>query len=348
MKQVLTADAMLKVGTARLHKLVGMAAGLADDRRILAMTARGLRQKGRAEPVTTADRWHIGSVSKSLTSVLIGTLIAERRLNLDMPLPALLPDIPHMDVGWKDVTLREVLENRGGFPANFSAKTMQPNCVGEAGRPALRRDALACILAAPPKPRVFLYSNIGFTLAGHVVENITGQPWEHALRERVFTPLGLQSAGFGAPKGTGRHDEPSGHASRFFGLWQKPMNAFDSPADNPPVIGPAGTVHMSIPDLLTYGQALLRMAKGVDDILPAATFADLTTPRGGDYAGGLVLGHDPAFGGAFLWHNGSNGMWYALLQILPAKNRVVALSTNQYGKHARDIAEKITRQLADH
>lgn len=330
----------------RIDDLIGMAAGMADDTRIIAMTARGVREKGQDVPVTTSDRWHIGSISKSLTTVLLGTLVAEGRLDVDTPLPELLPDIDGMDARWNTVTLRDVLEHRSGLPANFGLKTMMLDAGDEAERPALRRTALAAVLAKPPRSREFRYSNVGYTLAGHVVENLTGLPWEQALRERVFAPLGLESAGFGAPKGDGRYDQPSGHAN-FLGRWQRPMNPFDSRADNTPVIGPAGTVHMSLPDLLVYGQALLRMASGEDDILPAAVFADLATPRDGEYAGGLISGDGPAADGAFLWHNGSNTMWYALLVILPKKNRVVAVTVNQDGKHARDTAWQVFRKLAD-
>ncbi len=329
-----------------IDDLIGMAAGVADDTRIIAITARGVREKGQDAPVTTADLWHIGSITKSLTAILLGTLVAEGRLDVDTPLPELLPDIDGMDAGWANVTLRDVLEHRAGLPANFGLKTMMLDAGDEAERPALRRVSLAAVLEKPPKSREFRYSNVGYTLAGHIVENLTGQPWEQALRERVFVPLVLDSAGFGAPKGAERYDQPSGHAN-FLGRWQRPMNPFDSRADNTPVIGPAGTVHMSLPDLLAYGQALLRMANGEDDILPAAVFADLATPRDGAYAGGLISADDPAADGAFLWHNGSNTMWYALLVILPKKNRVVAVTINQDGKRARETAWQVFRKLAD-
>jgi len=361
MKHILNAEAMVRENSrqpadlsatldaaeyraAGLDKLVGMAAGMADDERIIAMAARGVRRQGHSQPVSIADRWHIGSVTKSLTAVLIGTLVAEGRLNLDMPVPELLPDIDHMDAEWAGVTLRDVLEHRAGLPANFGPKTMEIAAPDEAARPTLRRNALAEILSKPPQARLYLYSNIGFTLAGHVVENILNKPWEIALRERVFAALGLECAGFGAPKGESRLDQPWGHAS-FLGYWRRAIDPSRAQADNSPVIGPAGTVHMSLSDLLRFGQALLRMAKGEDDILPAATFANLFTPGHGNYAGGLISDNDPTSGTDFIWHNGSNGMWYALLIILPTKNRVIAVTANELGHHTHDIVWNIAWQL---
>lgn len=334
-------DAVENVGT-----LIGLAVGLADGGAILDMHARGIREKGQQAPVTTADVWHLGSISKSLTMVLLGTLVAEGRLDIDAPLPVLLPDIEGMDAGWNDVTLRDALEHRSGLPENFGIRVMMEEAADEALRPALRAAALATVLAKPPGERDFLYSNIGYTLAGHVVENITGQTWEQAMRDRVFAPLTLQTAGFGAPKGAARHDQPVGHAN-FFGLWQKPVSPFDSAADNTPIIGPAGTVHMSLPDLLAYGQALLHMAQGQDDVLPADIFATLTTARQGNYAGGLITGRSDAVAGRFIWHNGSNTMWYAILVVLPEKNLVIAVTVNQDGAFVRDTVWTIIKQIAD-
>ncbi len=324
---------------------IGIAAGLADDRAILDMAARGLREKGQAAPVTTGDLWHLGSITKSMTMLTLGTLVAEGRLDVDSPLPDLLPDIAGMDAGWQAVTLRDVLEHRAGLPVNFGPRVMLDKAETLAERPAKRAEALRGILAKPPGERVFRYSNVDYTLAGHVVENLTGKPWEQAVTERVFTPIGLQSAGFGAPKGAGRYDQPVGHAN-FLGLYLKPMNPFDSAADNSPIIGPAGTVHMSLPDLLHYGQALLRMEQGQDDLLPAAVFHDLTTPRTGEYAGGLITGDYAPAGGRFLWHNGSNTMWYAMLVILPEKTRVIAVTVNQEGPATRDMVWQLVARIA--
>jgi len=327
--------------------LIGIAAGIRDDTEIIETVVFGIRERGEDAPILLTDKWHIGSISKSITTMVLGTLMADNQLKLDATLPTLLPDIAdQMHSDWGNITLRMVLEHRAGLPENFGVGVMLEDAPNVIDRPALRAKALAGILSHPAGPLEYKYSNIGYTLAGHVAEHITGQAWENVVQNRIFTPLDLHTAGFGAPKGTERHDQPVGHAS-IFGIYHKPMNSFDNRADNSPIIGPAGTVHMSISDLLTYGQSLLIMSKGKNALLTAEIFADLTTPTQGQYAGGLITEQDTWANGTVLWHNGSNTMWYAILVILPDKNRVFAISVNQEGAKVRRAVQNAVKQIID-
>ncbi len=308
---------------------IAIAGGISNGVQTLEIAAFGLREANQDTPVTAADKWHLGSISKSLTTMLLGTYIATAHLDLDTTLPALLPHLAtDMHDDWRKTTLRDVLEHRAGLPVNFGFATMRRVEIDTKNRRAARAEALRAILSKPAKSRNFRYSNIGYTLAGHVAETLGDQVWEIQMRNRIFIPMGLRTAGFGAPKGATRYDQPVGHAN-FFGLFQKPVNPFDSPADNTPIIGPAGTVHMSINDMLAYGRQLLAMSKGQDALLPATVFSDITTPSHGQYAGGFIQAQADWAGGQYFWHNGSNTMWYALLVILPQKNRVIAITTNQ-------------------
>ncbi|MEE9455250.1 MAG: serine hydrolase domain-containing protein [Paracoccaceae bacterium] len=315
--------------TFRDAGLIAIACGVSDDVQTLEIAAFGMREINNTIPVSTADKWHLGSISKSLTTMLLGTYVAEGRLDLDANLPGLLPHLAaDMHDDWRQTSLRDVLEHRAGLPVNFGFTTMRMVEIDTQNRRSARAKALRAVLSKPAKSREFRYSNIGYTLAGHVAETLGDQAWETQMRARIFIPMGLKTAGFGAPKGEGRYDQPVGHAN-FLGVFRKPMNPFDSPADNTPIIGPAGTVHMSIDDLLAYGRRLLVMSNGQDALLPAAVFSDITTPNHGQYAGGFIQAQADWAGGEYFWHNGSNTMWYALLVILPQKNRVIAITTNQ-------------------
>jgi Beta-lactamase len=77
----------------------------------------------------------------------------------------------------------------------------------------------------------------------------------------------------------------------------------DGVTDNPVVLGPAGTIHMNLADLLTY----LAAHRDGASFLSARSWRTLHTPPfGGDYAMGWVVRPD-----GYLWHNGSNTLWYA-------------------------------------
>src|SRR5829696_2857189 len=96
----------------------------------------------------------------------------------------------------------------------------------------------------------FAYANMGYMLAGAMLERVTGQTWEELIVERVFDPLGVKSAGLGPQSTLGRVDAPLGHEPRE-GARPKPLLAGPG-GDNPEVMGPAGTAHMSVLDFARW------------------------------------------------------------------------------------------------
>jgi CubicO group peptidase (beta-lactamase class C family) len=56
----------------------------------------------------------------------------------------------------------------------------------------------------------FDYSNLGYTIAGAILERIGGKTWEELVTERIIEPLGLKSAGFGSQASLGKVDAPLG------------------------------------------------------------------------------------------------------------------------------------------
>ena len=196
------------------------------------------------------DRWHVGSITKSMTATLLAVLEDDGRLSLHDTLPALLPDV-EMASGWSVCTLHHLLIHTAGAGANFPnrVQSVWPETPEELV--AARRRFIAAVLATEPKSPCgerFAYSNVGYTIAGHVAETIAGKPYESLLQERVFAPLALASAGFGPPQGAAPNEEPIGHVVllRWFRFR---MDPFKTRADNSPVMAPAGWVHMTIGDL---------------------------------------------------------------------------------------------------
>ena len=96
----------------------------------------------------------------------------------------------------------------------------------------------------------FAYANMGYLLAGAMLERVAGQTWEELIVQRVFNPLRLKTAGLGPQAMLGRVDAPLGHEPRE-GARPKPLLAGPG-GDNPEVIGPAGTAHMSVLDFARW------------------------------------------------------------------------------------------------
>ena len=147
--------------------------------------------------------------------------------------------------------------------------------------------------------------------------------WEEIVREEILTPMKLTTAGFGAPGAEDAVTQPRGHRALGSSLTPVEPGMF---ADNRPVFGPAGTMHMSIADLARWGQEHLRGERGHDGVLKAATFARLHRPPAGDYALGWVsqMKGDQRV----IWHNGSNTLWYAIVAFNAAADKGVVLVSN--------------------
>ena len=329
--------------------LTGVAAAVMTDGRFEGVAVSGERQRGTGIEVTVDDRWHAGSIAKSMTATLIAVLEHEGQLSVDTSLPELLPEI-EMAAGWRLCTLQHLLTHTAGAPANFPWKVLQvwPDSAEELV--ATRRRFIAEILAEEPESPCgerFAYSNVGYTIVGHIAETLAGVPYEALMAQKIFAPLELESAGFGPPKGDSPDEEPVGHMKL---LWFRfAVDPFESPADNTPVMAPAGGLHLSIQDLARYGSIHLEGKSGTaTSLLPQESWERLHTPFLENYAWGWVRYNREWAGGPVLWHNGSNTLWYALLMLLPAKNTVLAFATND---GAIEEAEKafvgLARQLSE-
>ncbi len=329
--------------------LVGAGGTILRDGEVVALAVDGVRRKGKADRIETGDLWHLGSVTKSMTGMLIGRLVDEGVVTYDQTLPEILPALAsEMDTGWQDVTLHHLMTHTAGAPANFpvTAQFVWPDTPEETR--AARTKSLRAILAKAPKSgagEAFLYSNVGITIAGHVAEEVTDIPYETLMTQKVFTPLGLETAGFGPPLG----DNPWGHATRFFLTFA--MDPTDK-ADNTPIMSLAGRAHMSLQDLGTFGQVVLEGHLGRSEFLSAETWQKLHTPVLDEYAHGLGVMQREWAGGTLIWHNGTNTMWYALLLVFPEKEIVMAFTSND-GKFREaeqaffNLARDIVTEIAD-
>ena len=341
-------QAELAARVARLRDNTGLtavAAAVIVDGELAAAAASGERRRDSGVSVTVDDRWHVGSITKSMTATLLAVLEDDGLLSADDALPALLPDV-EMAGGWSACSLHHLLTHTSGTPRDFPIESQQiwPDTAEELV--SERRRFIADILAEEPQSpcgESFAYSNVGYTIAGHIAETIAGEPYQSLIQNRVFAPLALLSAGFGAPRGEYPDQEPVGHLVLF--RRRIPADPFETRADNTPLIAPAGTVHMTIGDLARYGAVHLEGEYGTEPVLlPQSSWQRLHRPFLEDYASGWVRHEREWAGGSVIWHNGSNTLWYALLMLVPARNMVLAIATND---GAIEVADEAFVELAE-
>ncbi|MGB3455948.1 MAG: serine hydrolase domain-containing protein [Litorimonas sp.] len=313
------------------RKLVGMAARVDVGGIVIAEAVTGLRRDDGSVPLSLDDLFHVGSIGKSMSATTIATLVEDGLMGWDDTLGDSLEGVVEMHPGWTDTTLSQLLTHRAGIPQ--PPVTAMINSVSEPVRlREVRREVAARILEeAPDTPpgSVFAYSNTGYMLASIMAEETTGESWETLIGTRLAAPMGLETLGFGAPTGGDENaDVPWGHVR--IGPVKLSMDPADN-ADNPPWMAAAGTMHIGLDDLLAYGRAHLEAGRGPESVLSAATFDYLHTPALDDYAHGWVVQRRDFGAGSeetVIWHNGSNTMWYAALFLVPERDAVFALLTN--------------------
>jgi CubicO group peptidase (beta-lactamase class C family) len=296
----------------------------------------GERKAKSSVAVTENDLWHIGSCAKSMTATVMARLVERGLLEWDAPIaPLYAARGIEVHPDFAALTLRHLLTHTSGMPADPTPSELEQSYYATTS-PRLQRAALAesALMAgpelAPGEPSG--YSNLAFTTAGALAEAVTGLAWEEVVRRELFAPLKLASAGFGPP-GKGLADElaqPWGHEASFRGFSAcRP----DDMADNPPLIAPAGTIHMSLPDFARYVAVHVSSGATAPSYLSAETVDFLHAPfTGEDGAFGwfLLQPEENGIGLPILWHDGSNKLWYAAMFMVPDERRALAFVCNAY------------------
>jgi len=325
------------------HHLPGMIGAIVRGDTLAKIGAAGVRKLGSAEPMQVQDQVHLGSCTKAMTATLIGMLVDDGLLTWSSTIRDVFPEVAsRLHPDFLTATLADLLTHRAGLPHDASWWSLPGLTTSDQ-----RRAALLALLRMPPLTRpgtVYAYSNAGYVMAGLMAEQVSGQSWEELIEQRLFEPLGMKSAGFGPPGQSNgdRIDQPWGHQENH-GRFEPVLS------DNPPCMGPAGTVHCSVPDWGKFAALHLRGAEGKARLLKPATFRTLhTPPPGSDYAGGWFVAERSWAGGVTLSHNGSNTYWYASIWIMPALDLATLVVTNQAGSAAEAACEDATRQLISH
>jgi CubicO group peptidase (beta-lactamase class C family) len=328
------------------HNLPGMAAAVVQDGETVALGVAGVRTRGKPDKIAPDDRIHIGSDTKAMTAMLCGILVDEGKLKWTQTLGETFPELKDsMNAGYRAVTVEQLLTHRGGAPGEIAGTELWIKLRQHKGTPtSARRLLVRSVTAQPPEAAPgtkYIYSNAGYSIAGHMAEKVAGKSWEDLIREKIFRPLGMTTAGFGPPGTRKANDQPRGHKPDGSPIEPGPL------ADNPVAIGPAGLVHCSIGDWAKFAAA--HLPAGKTKLVKPETLEKLHTPAPGEppYAmGWLVANNQPWAGGPALTHGGSNTMWYAVAWLAPAKDFAVVVACNQANPEASNDA--VLALIADH
>lgn len=165
----------------------------------VAVGAAGRKDARRPQSLDATDRVQVGSVAKPVLATGILLLVSQGRVSLDDPVASLLPDVT-FDNPWEatdPVRLHHLLDQTSGLDDArlwqvFSLQATADTPLSE----IFTRDPAVLKVRSRPGTR-FSYSNMGYTLAGRVIEAVTGERYESFLATQLLVPLGMHESTFG-------------------------------------------------------------------------------------------------------------------------------------------------------
>ena len=185
----------------------GCAIAAVRDGDVVLAAGWGRRDLRTELPVTSDTLFAIGSTTKAFTAATVGALVDDGLLEWERPLRDYLPGLRlHDPVVTDRLTVVDLLSHRSGLPRHDLTWV---------GHPDRSRAELVHRLRFLPLSRdlrqEFQYCNLGYLVAGHVVEMLSGTSWEDYLRTRLLTPLGMDRSNLSAED---LRDNPD-HASAY-------------------------------------------------------------------------------------------------------------------------------------
>jgi CubicO group peptidase (beta-lactamase class C family) len=178
----------------KVHKIPGMAIGVIKDKNVLFLKGYGYADIETARPVTPKTNFFIASGAKSFTAITLGFLVSEGKLEWDKPIHNYLPELKMVDsYATQHMSARDLLRHSIGLPKKDSVWKRY------IGTKRTRRDFMKEFSTIKPACSFrdeMKYQNVGYILAAHLAETLTGQRYEEIVRERIFKPLGMNNSTF--------------------------------------------------------------------------------------------------------------------------------------------------------
>ncbi|MGH9204730.1 MAG: serine hydrolase domain-containing protein, partial [Vicinamibacterales bacterium] len=141
-------------------------------------------------PVTAHTVFPIASVSKTFAATAMMRLVEQGKVDLRAPVRTYLPEFRVRDeAASRDATIWHLLTHLGGWEGQVSGP--------DRGSETLTNflTTITDLMQVAPPGAAWSYNNAGFSIAGRVIEKITGNPINRSIRDLVFQPLGLEHAG---------------------------------------------------------------------------------------------------------------------------------------------------------
>ena len=235
-------------------------------------------------------QFRIGSITKTMTAVLVLQLVREGRVGLDDPASAVLGE-----VGYADRTIRSLLAHSAGVQSEPGGSWWERSAGRSWAELTAAHDGSDAVF---PAHQEFHYSNLGYALLGELAARLHGTTWWEAVRTRVLAPLGMRRTTY----------LPETAAAPGWSVHPYESRLVAEPATDTGAMAPAGQLWTTIADLARYATFLL---EGHREVLAGDDLARAFGPQSGNPRDGLRYGHGlgfqlfPGGSGTLVGHTGS-------------------------------------------
>ena len=247
----------------------GLSLAVVADGKVIWARGFGQRNVEKNLPMTADTLLPIGSITKSFTTLLMGMLVDEGKLDWDKPVRTYVPEFRTEDeLLTARLTPRDLVTHRTGLPRHDLVWYNNQDLTREqiVGR-------LAHLTASEDLRARYQYNNLMFLAGGFLVEELTGKPWEDVARARILTPLGMTRSTFSDAEAEKDADHARGYREDDDKILLMPFREVGN-------MGPVGSISSSANEMARY--ALLQLNRGrVGDtqLVQPTTMREMHTPQ---------------------------------------------------------------------
>src|SRR5436190_1317793 len=322
----------------RDFEVPGLAIAVVQDGRVLLAKGYGVRKLGDPAPVDDKTLFGIASNTKAFTATALGILVEEGKLRWDAPVIDYLPWFAMYDpYVTRELTIRDLLVHRSGLGLGAGDLLWWPTSTYNRKDVARR---LRYIKPATSFRTAFAYDNVLYSVAGEVIETVSGQTWEDFIQSRILAKVGMTGSSVRHSAAAAGGNVATPHAP--IDGTVRPIAPFTSDNTNP-----AGGINSSATDIAKWMMVQLdsgRLAGGtrlfsqntarnlwsvVTPLRPGNPPAELAALRASFTGYGLGFFLRDYRGSKMVWHTGGLPGYVSRLSLIPDKKLGVAVLATQ-------------------
>ena len=184
-------DAYVTRVLERFH-VPGAAVAIVKDGRVVLAKGYGVRALGSGERVDAKTQFGIASNTKIITATALALLVEEGKLQWDAPVVRYLPAFALYDP-WvtREITVRDLLVHRSGLGLGAGDLLWWPPSSYD------RKEIVRRLRYIPPATSfrsAYAYDNVLYSVAGELIEAVSGQTWEEFVKARIVDRVGMTAS----------------------------------------------------------------------------------------------------------------------------------------------------------